>query len=156
MKATADMGSAVSAAPYSLPRTVKFTILGTPVPYLRMTQGEARLAKIPLHRVRPHMREKHRRIRRYFDWKEYVCACALGKKYNPAPKADRKDPRARGKTYLNVVVYFGTGVHGDPENVRKGIQDALFEDDKYVAGSVDFGYDPGNPRCEVEIVETAP
>jgi len=57
------------------------------------------------------------------------------------------------KVYLYVHCYFRDYTHGDPENVRKAIQDAIYGQDKYVAGCVDFGYDRDNPRVIITVLE---
>ncbi len=125
---------------------ITFTIPGDPVPYLRMTQGQTRLMRIPDRKTSRQGAAVKARIRRYLVFKEFVLLCSLGKKYNPAPMS---------KTILNVTVFFKNRKHGDPDNIRKGIQDALFTQDRCIAGSVDYFYDPQRPRCEVEILEIA-
>lgn len=128
-------------------KVINFTIesQGTnPIPYKRMTQGEVKMMRIPRHRVRPSHLAKWDGMKRYFDWKDYVELLAYKYKFNRSPKK---------KVFLNVMIYFKNKAHADPENVRKGIQDAIFTQDKYVAGSVDFDYDNNRPRCEVEIIE---
>jgi len=90
---------------------------GNPIPYCRMTQRS---------------KFKSKTAKRYLAWKEYVQECwleAFGKGSNfPSGGCYR----------LNVDCYFRSENHGDPENVRKGIQDALFADDKHVWGTVRF------------------
>ena len=87
------------------------------------------------------------RAREYSDWKDHVAKCA------PAslPVATRERP-----VRLDVWCYFPGGTHGDPENVRKGIVDALFKHraggDKYVYGYHHYPqYDREQPRVEVVI-----
>lgn len=113
---------------------------GNPKPYLRTTQrgkyGDA--------------------YNDYLDWKLYVLQCALEAgvwKQIQKLKTEAKlfSPYDR-KIRLDVIMYLVGQVHGDPENVRKGIQDALFPpkkatdiedeylDDKHVSGSVNFFY----------------
>lgn len=57
---------------------------------------------------------------------------------------------------IKTKAYFPNGVHCDPENVRKGVSDALFyggSGDKHTGGSFPPPlYDKANPRVEVEIV----
>lgn len=59
---------------------------------------------------------------------------------------------------ITTHAYFVNGVHPDPENVHKGVKDALFYGgggcgDKYTGGSYSPPlYDPENPRVTV-IVE---
>jgi hypothetical protein len=65
----------------------------------------------------------------------------------------RKPPldTKKRKVQLNCMIYFKNNAHGDPENVRKGIMDALFVNDKHVIGYYDYDIDPEAPRVEVEL-----
>jgi hypothetical protein len=131
-------------------KSIKFQIPGDPVGYTRMTQAQVKLLRIARQNIKSEEAFKIiERLRKYLAYKDLVWYCSMGKKFDRSPRA---------KTCLNVMIYFRDGErkfsrHPDPENVRKGIQDALFSEDNKVAGSVDFGYDPGNPRVEVEIIE---
>lgn len=62
----------------------------------------------------------------------------------------------KAKTYLHTMIYFANEARPDPDNVQKGIANALFQNDKNVAGSYDFAIDKQNPRVEVEIVPLVP
>lgn len=89
------------------------------------------------------------RAREYSDWKDHVT------KYAPnllLPVATKDRP-----VRLDIWCYFPAGNHSDPENVRKGIVDALFPaGDKYVYGYHHHPlYDADNPRVEVEITAGA-
>lgn len=89
------------------------------------------------------------RLNEYHDWKDHVrkhVQAAL-----PAPTKDRP-------VRVDVHCYFASGTHSDPENVRKGIVDALFPDgDKHVYGYHHHPlYDPADPRVVVEIAQDAP
>lgn len=121
---------------------ISFTILGDPVPYLRMTQGQVKLMRIPDHKLRMDGLRVKTRIRSYLAYKRRVYAASLDKPINRNP---------REKVFLNAMIYFANRKHGDPENIRKGCQDAIYINDRMVAGSVDFAYDPKNPRVEIEI-----
>lgn len=121
----------------------RFTVLGDAVPYQRMTQGQVKLMRIPDAKISAQGMKQKMRIRRYLEWKDWVNGHTFKMNFPRSPKI---------KVFLNVVVFFKNKAHADPENIRKGIQDAIFENDKMVAGSVDFGYDPDNPRCEIEII----
>lgn len=123
---------------------ISFTIPGPPVPYLRMTQGQVKLMRIPDHKLRVDGLRIKKRIRNYLAYKDCVFCKSRGLGIDRKPKE---------KVFLNVRIYFGNRKHGDPENCRKGIQDAIYEQDRMVAGSVDFFYDPKRPRVEVEIVD---
>jgi hypothetical protein len=124
--------------------TCRFIIPGDPVPYLRMTQGQVRLMRIPDARLRPDGLKIKTRIRAYLEYKDLVFKYSMGQSVNRAPRV---------KVFMDVMIYFSTGRHGDPENIRKGIQDAIYTQDRMVAGSVDFDLDLMNPRVEVEIRE---
>lgn len=123
---------------------VQFVIDGHPVPYLRMTQGQVKLCRIPDWKLSPSQLKKKGQLIRYFEWKEYVDLCAIKAKveFDRAPKE---------KKFMDLVIFFKNKVHGDPDNIFKGIADALFSDDKYIAGSFDFFYDKENPRVEIKI-----
>jgi hypothetical protein len=65
------------------------------------------------------------RLKEYEAWKDHVRSKTLS-----VPTASADTP-----VRLDVWCYFGSGVHADPENVRKGIVDALFPGgDKWVYG----------------------
>jgi hypothetical protein len=121
---------------------IEFTVQGVAVPYIRMTQGQVKLMRIPEYKLSPARLKVRQRLKKYFDWKEWVYANSLGKNFDRRPKR---------KIYVDVFVYFQNKAHGDVDNVLKGIYDSLFENDKMVAGSMDFDYDATNPRCEIRI-----
>ncbi len=123
--------------------SISFTVAGEPVGYLRMTQGQVRMMKIPDRRIctRAALNMKNR-IRKYLAYKDEVRIASTNLLFDRKPKK---------KVYLDVMIWFGSHRHPDPENVRKLIQDAIFDQDKMVAGAVDFDYDPENPRVEISI-----
>ena len=130
---------------------MKFTIYGNqenvkgnPIPYHRTTQGSK-------------WSEAHRR---YESWKGYVVNSFLlsnGAIYcwaaceNLASCRKPLTSKKGEKWRIDIVIYFANERRGDCVNIMKGIEDALFHDDKYVTGSYDFFYDKENPRVEVEI-----
>lgn len=127
---------------------LRFEISGDPVPYTRMTQRQVKLMRIPRAMVNDNMLTLYDKISRYFTWKQQAQWIAI----EAESKSNLKYPRSpKEKVYLNVEVFFRNKRHADPENIRKGLQDALFIQDKLVAGSIDFGYDSENPRCKIEI-----
>ena len=91
--------------------------------------------------------------KRYHQWKNYVAdayCTAVGIRYwqNEKPIVSNKN-----KVYLHTKIFFANDSRSDPDNVQKGIADALFKNDKYVVGSYDFHFDKENPRVEVEILQ---
>ena len=125
--------------------TIRFTVPGQPVPCLRLTQGQIKWTKVPRHALvyrDPKIVRMVERIRRYWAFKDSVRWASNGKNIDRAPKI---------KTHLWVKIWFKTARHGDPDNILKAIQDAIFEKDKMVAGMIDFEYTIGEPRCEIII-----
>ncbi len=125
--------------------SITFTVPGNPVPYLRMTQGQTKLMRIPDNRLNPAALKVKERIRRYLTYKDWVYVCASACKFDRAPK---------GKVIMDIKIYFASKVHADSDNIFKALSDGLFKNDKYVCGSMDFDYDTLNPRVEVKITET--
>ena len=102
-------------------------------------------------------RPNWKRMRAYVEWKEHVQKSAMMCGVKLPLTASREWP-----LWIHTSSWFRNGVHADPENIRKGISDALFyagkgekgSADKYTGGS--FGaplYDPDNPRVEVHILD---
>jgi len=128
-----------------------FTILGNhdgthlnPVPYQRLTQKS----------------KYYQRGTRYAEWKQYVVNTFLdsielppirqhfektlvqqGKPISMTPKT---------KATLFTRIRFKGHNHGDPSNIVKGIEDALFLDDKYV--DVCTESTSGNTHPEVDVI----
>ena len=104
---------------------------GNPIPYHRMTQRS----------------KWTKAAQRYLAYKNYVVRHAL--------EAGLKiDKLTRNGCYqLDVICLFHSENHGDPENIRKGIQDALFQvaGDKHVWGQVTFADGANNPGVHVLI-----
>jgi hypothetical protein len=115
--------------------SIFFVVLGHPVGYTRTTQRSKYSAS----------------YQRYAAYKSAVVAAFLdqipGDWGYPKPLTTTKDSR----TEVSTMIYFKGNRHSDPSNVHKGIEDALFKNDKYCLGDFDFDYDPINPRVEVTI-----
>lgn len=122
---------------YKKQESTYFVVLGDPFGYYS-------------HGARPNWKRKtkyHEYLKMVRDFAEVSCI-------QLPLKATNKNP-----CYIHTVAYFATGTHSDPENVRKGIVDALFYNkefkgigDKHVGGSFSHPlYDAENPRVEVRI-----
>ena len=85
------------------------------------------------------------RMNEYHAWKDHVRVHVAD--VLPVPSAARP-------VRLDVWCYFESGTHPDPENIRKGVVDALFpKGDKYVYGYHHFPqYDAAAPRVEIEVI----
>lgn len=109
-----------------------------PIPYQRATQNTT----------------WKKSYQRYMDWKTLLQATfimnfegiqkimKLGVKH-PIPY---KEP-----WYSFCMIYFKDRTHGDPDNVWKGVNDALFVNDKFVMGGTLYEYDSDNPRIEIYL-----
>jgi Holliday junction resolvase RusA-like endonuclease len=93
---------------------------GNPIPYLRRTQGSLWTPQ----------------AKRYTAWKEYVCSHLLDK-YPKGVYANRialkHKPISLGKNQkveISLWVYFKDNHRADLDNILKGINDALFVNDK--------------------------
>lgn len=110
---------------------------GNPMPYTRTTQGSKWSPK----------------AKDYSAWKEYVRGCFLA--YCVDEKllthADFRGlvyalpnlkpiVKSKNKARVDIMITYKDDTHADSDNVIKGILDALFQNDKYVAGSFDFEY----------------
>lgn len=124
---------------------ILFTVLGNQ----EDSQGN------PLGYVRSTQRGIYRHdFQRYLAWKDHVILHYESAGGQHQTELDKRKPltTSKGKkVYMNLVIWFKDFTHCDPDNVFKGLADTLFANDKYLAGSFDFGYDKANPRVEVEI-----
>lgn len=98
---------------------------GNPIPYHRTTRGSY----------------WNEGSKRYAAWKEYVVA-ASGLEY----QFNRKKMKMENpiviplgyKATMGLKMFFANESHADPDNIYKGIADALFFNDKKLSGSTDF------------------
>ena len=125
-------------------KSYKFIVPGDPIPYLRMTVGQARLMRAKYHRLSPKTQKVYDKVKRYLDYKDAVKLISLPHKFDRAPKE---------KVHMTVTAYFKNNVRGDMDNIFKGMADAIFNNDKNVIGAFDFFFDAANPRVECEILE---
>ena len=104
-----------------------------PVPYKRTTQ-KAKFVDKDYHR--------------YQAYKNALVVAFIQK----VGKHPHKVLIGTNKWVVDVMVTYKVKRHGDTDNVAKGINDALFLNDKYVAGSYDYQY--GVIGCvEVTIID---
>lgn len=132
-------------------KIIQFTIkgnpddlYGNPVPYIRVV---GRALWLP-------------NAKKYHAWKGYVRRCFYsgypellmhdGKKLlvDDQPLTTKASEKAR----MDIKIFWMNGVHADPDNVFKGIADALFKNDKFLDGSFESGYTPdAKGRVEVSV-----
>lgn len=132
---------------------IQFTIKGN--------QEDPRGNPVPYHRTTQKAKWSDE-AKRYERWKKFVVDALMirlsenkeiwdvfakqwmaGKKpIIPSSKKQRCD----------IVIFWKNKAHGDPDNILKGINDALFQNDKNVACSVDFSEDiVSTPMLEVTL-----
>lgn len=136
-------------------KTIQFTIkgnpediYGNPVPYVRVV---GRALWLP-------------GAKKYHAWKSYVRRCFYkgypefvmcdGKKIliDDQPLTTKMSEKAR----MDIKIFWMNGLHADPDNVFKGIADALFKNDKFLDGSFESDYAPDSKgRVEVSITLNA-
>lgn len=113
-----------------------------PVPYTRTTQAA----------------KWNPRYLKYIAWRDVIKTAFFDKHpkvYGQNEFMRKLHPlREEGPWHITTKIYYKSKQsQGDPDNVHKGINDALFRTDKYVCGSYTFGYDKKNPRVEVTVVK---
>lgn len=99
-------------------------------------------------------RPNHTRHQAYVAYKRHVQVCAMAAGVRLPLVATHASP-----LLVETEAYFEHGTHADPENVRKGITDALFYSreargsaDKHTGGAFPPPlYDPANPRVVVVV-----
>lgn len=125
-------------------KEIKFTIKGNPddiegnpVPYVRVVGRALWLPK----------------AKKYHAWKQYVRSI-FHQQYPEFPigKVQPLTTKMSARALLAIDIYWVNGVHADPDNIFKGLADALFENDKFLDGSFESHYaSDGKGRVEVEI-----
>jgi hypothetical protein len=130
---------------------IKFSIQGThegptenPIPKLKMTGKQQWTPK----------------ARRYKKWKEHVVEALIKELERRSPAAAREAAKnyaifgkplvlATRRARMDIVIVWSDGTHGDPENIFGSIADALFHNDKYLAGSFDFKDEYGDGAVDI-------
>jgi Holliday junction resolvase RusA-like endonuclease len=121
---------------------------GNPMPYFRRTQGSL----------------WSKGAQRYAAWVQYVrrecyMQTTLREKWE-MPSGRSKQFRyahpfellPMQKARMDIVIYFADEAHADPDNIFKGLADALFKNDKHLVHSTDYVHDPErNGRVAVNI-----
>lgn len=129
---------------------IQFTIYGNqedpegnPIPYVRSTQKAL----------------WRRDWKRYAAWKEFVqkrlIVSNLGDQITFIRDnlwSLKKPLIITGKARMDLKIFWKKGTHGDPDNIFKGIADALFVDDRNLDGSFESSSaEDGKGRVEVII-----
>lgn len=129
---------------------IKFTIKGNqedpdgnPIPYVRSTRAALWRSD----------------GKRYAAWKDHVQKCLIISDIGDRIALIRNnlwrlkkplviDQKAR----MDIKIFWKHGAHGDPDNIFKGIADALFLDDRNLDGSFEsFITEDGKGRVEIKI-----
>jgi hypothetical protein len=117
---------------------------GNPIPYTRVVKRALWLPE----------------AKRYNAWKSYARRSFYGEYPAYLMRAGNTmltelqpfKTTAASKARMDVRIYWMNGIHGDPDNIFKGLADALFKNDKFLDGSFESHYSPdGKGRVEIDI-----
>lgn len=121
---------------------------GNPIPYERMTQGAF----------------WRKDAKRYHEWKDYVRAAFIAALYEQDPNAATHAARLiatqtkplttaiTAPARMDLKIFWRNHAHADPDNIWKGIADALFVNDKNLDGSFESQQAAdGKGKVEVSI-----
>ncbi len=141
--------------------TIRFTILGNhedphgnPVPYQRALNFAWRKASARYMDWLEYVRDEYRRAMTTANFPvviddDVANGAKLAKITGSAHPIRLKKCFAK----MNLKIYWANNAHGDPDNVFKGIADALFQNDKNLDGSFESHMaDDGRGRVEAEII----
>lgn len=89
------------------------------------------------------------RVQNYVMWKEHVVECCLNELEENHPDlfdeaeqlvaaGDKPLTTDKQPMRMDIHIYWRGQAHADPENVFGSIADAIFKQDKYLAGSFEF------------------
>ena len=119
-------------------------IYGNPVPYVRVVKRALWLPE----------------ARRYSGWKSFVRRTFYKGYPEYLMRAENTlltelqpfSTSSAEKARMDVRIFWRNGIHGDPDNIFKGIADALFKNDKFLDGSFEARNTlDGRGRVEVDI-----
>ena len=117
---------------------------GNPIPYTRVVKRALWLPE----------------AKRYNAWKSYVRRSFYGEYPAYLMRAGNTlltdlqsfKTSSASKARMDVRIFWMNGIHGDPDNIFKGLADALFKNDKFLDGSFESNYSPdGKGRVEIDI-----
>lgn len=117
---------------------------GSPIPYVRVVKRALWLPKAKRYNGwKSYVRRSF-----YGDYPEYLMRAGSTLLTDLQPFKTNSAERAR----MDIRIYHRNGIHGDADNIFKGIADALFKNDKYLDGSFETHYSPdGKGRVEVDV-----
>lgn len=109
--------------------TIQFSIYGNqendagnPIPYFRQTQASSRF---------------NASAKRYHAWKDHVRGALQVCHDVPITVPDRNQVLSlfdgTPDASMEIMIHFASESHADPDNIFKGIADALFDNDKHLA-----------------------
>ncbi len=119
-------------------------IYGNPIPYMRVVKRALWLPEARRYNAWKSF------VRRTFykDYPEYLMRAANTMLTELQPFTTNSGEKAR----MDIRIYWRNGLHGDPDNIFKGIADALFKNDKFLDGSFETHYSPeGKGKVEIDI-----
>lgn len=132
-------------------KILKFTIKGNqedpegnPLAYLRVVGRALWLPNAKkYHAWKGYVRQAFHR-----EYPEFVMCDGKQVLYDDQPLTTKHSEIAR----MDIKIFWMNGIHGDPDNIFKGIADALFKNDKFLDGSFESRNSlDGKGRVDIEI-----
>lgn len=122
-------------------KIIQFTIKGNqddyegnPLPYLRVVGRALWLpAAKKYHAWKGYIRKSF-----FAGYPEFVMCDGKRLLIDDQPLSTKASEKAR----MDIKIFWKNGAHADPDNVFKGIADALFKNDKFLDGSFESYYSP--------------
>jgi Holliday junction resolvase RusA-like endonuclease len=132
-------------------KIIQFTIKGNqddyegnPLPYLRVVR---RALWLPQAKKYNAWKAYIRKVV-YHDYPEFLMCAGKVLLTDVQPFTTSHSRIAR----MDIKIFWMNGVHGDPDNIFKGIADAIFKNDKYLDGSFESrNSTDGKGRVDVTI-----
>ena len=119
-------------------------VYGNPVPYTRVVR---RALWVPAAKKYEGWKSFVRRTF-YKHYPEFLMRVENQLLYGLKPLSTTVSYKAR----MDIRIYWMNGIHGDPDNIFKGIADSLFKNDKFLDGSFEtYMSEEGKGRVEVDI-----
>ncbi|MCP6719724.1 MAG: hypothetical protein KJI72_00140 [Patescibacteria group bacterium] len=121
---------------------IKFTIHGNqeyyngnPVPFQRMLNYAWRRASTRYVEWQQYVRDQYFETRRALGLQAIISDNGDPNGIEMVRTTEIKPFNTKRKAQMDIEIYWKNNAHGDPDNVWKGVADALFKDDKNLDGS---------------------
>lgn len=117
---------------------------GNPIPYTRVVANALWLPGAKRYKAwKDHVRRSFFR-----GYPEFVSYDDMHRIVHDEPLTTKASEKAK----MEICIFWMNGVHGDPDNIFKGIADSLFRNDKFLDGSFESCHaEDGRGKVEIKI-----